>query len=275
MLDPADLAAIRGPLDAAVVKEVLRGRGSRWPAPQVLSTVESTNAEVVSAAVRDKAAEGLVLVAEEQRSGRGRLDRSWVSPRSAGLTFSVLLRPTPPSGTWGWLPIAAGLALFTAVRELSDVDMALKWPNDLLLGPAQAKAAGILAESVDGAVVIGVGVNVSTTIDELPTGATSLLAEGVLVSREELLVELVLALESRYAAWTRGNGDAESSGLMAGYLECCATLGRTVSVQLPEGKVLQGIAEGIDPSGGLRVCTEDGSLTTVVAADVVHVRPGD
>ena len=239
-----------------------------------MDSVESTNA-VLAAAARDGAPEGLVLLAETQTQGRGRLDRTWDSPRGAGLTLSVLLRPAPPPSTWGWLPIAAGLALHAAVGHLSTLPLALKWPNDLLLGPDQGKAAGILAGSVDGAVVLGVGVNVSTTVDELPEGATSLLVEGAGVSREALLVELLLALEWRYAAWTRANGDAVLSGLMAAYRKSCSTIGRTVSIQLPHGEVLNGIAAGIDPSGGLQVRTQDGSLATVVAADVVHVRPAD
>lgn len=190
------------------------------------------------------------------------------------MTLSVLLRPTPPRATWGWLPLLAGLATLSAVRELSDLDAALKWPNDLLLGPGQAKAAGILAESGDGAAVLGVGVNVSTTADELPLGATSLLAEGAHVSREALLVELVLALESLYARWTAADGDADACGVLAAYRRSSATLGRAVTVHLPQSDVLHGIAEAIDLSGGLRVRAADGTLTTVVAADVVHVRPG-
>lgn len=259
-------------MDADDLRKELRRRESGWPAPHVVSMVESTNAEV-SAAARVGAPEGFLLVAEDQTGGRGRLDRSWVSPRGAGLTFSVLLRPVPPTGTWGWLPIVAGLALITAVRELCDVAVELKWPNDLLLGPGRAKAAGILAEASDSGVVVGVGVNVSTTPDELPDGATSLLAEGVLVSRAALLTELVLALESRYAAWTAANGDAESSGLRAAYQESCATLGRAVTVHLPQGEALSGTAEAIDPSGGLQLRSPDGKLTTIVAADVVHLRP--
>ncbi len=216
----------------------------------------------------------MLIVAEEQRSGRGRLDRTWVSPRGAGLTFSVLLRPPAPPATWGWLPLIAGLALVTSVRQLCDVEAALKWPNDLLLGPDQAKAAGILAESSDGAVVLGMGVNVSTKVGELPDGATSLLAEGAFVSRERLLVEVVPALESLYTAWTEADGDAERSGVLAAYHRSCATLGRAVTVRLPRGDALRGTAETIDPSGGLQVRTRDGTLTSVVAADVVHVRPG-
>lgn len=216
-----------------------------------------------------------MLVAEEQTSGRGRLDRSWSSPRGAGLTLSVLLRPAPPPSSWGWLPILAGLAVLDAVRTLSNVDAALKWPNDLLLGPGQSKAAGILAESGDGAVVLGVGLNVSTTAQELPIGATSLLMEGADVPRELLLVELVLALQGRYVVWTDAGGDAETSAVLGDYRNVCATLGRAVVVHLPQGDALRGIAEAIDPSGGLQVRTPEGTLTTVVAADVVHVRPGE
>lgn len=254
------------------MRDELTRRGSRWPAPGFVLTVESTNADVAAAA-RAGAVEGYVLVAGEQVGGRGRLDRSWVSPRDAGLTLSVLLRPVPPSGTWGWLPIVAGLALLSSVRAVSDLEAALKWPNDLLLGPDQAKAAGILAESVDGAVVLGIGVNVTTRLDELPEGATSLSAEGALVSRESLLAELLYALESRYDAWTTADGDAEASGVLADYLRNCATLGREVVVHLPQGQTLSGTAAGIDSNAGLQVRTPDGSVTTVVAADVVHVRP--
>lgn len=238
----------------------------------IVSAVASTNAEVAAAA-RGGAAEGFVLVAEEQTAGRGRLDRSWSSPRGAGLTLSVLLRPATPMLTWGWLPLLAGLATLDAVREVSETQAGLKWPNDLLLGPGQAKAGGILAESEHGAVVLGIGVNVSTTAQELPPGATSMLLEGAVVSRELLLVELVVALASRYLAWARAAGDAEGSGLIGDYREACATLGRAISVQLPQGRSLHGIAEAIDPSGGLQVRAADGRLTTVVAADVVHVRP--
>jgi len=268
----AELSGLRQPLNAQRLHTELHRRGSRWPSPVVVPSVGSTNAEVVAVG-RAGAPEGSLIVAEEQRIGRGRLDRNWLSPPGAGLTFSVLLRPMPPPGTWGCLPIIAGLALITAVRAVCVVEAALKWPNDLLLGPDQAKAAGILAESGEGAVVLGTGVNVSSLRAELPPGATSLLAEGAPVSRELLLVELLLALEALYRRWTAAGGDAEGSGVLAAYRQDCATLGRAVTVHLPRGDALHGIAEAIDPAGGLQVRTSEGALTTVVAADVVHVRP--
>lgn len=273
MPEPTEITALRGRLEADAVNADLRDRGLSRVSVRVLSTVDSTNAELARAA-RGGAPEGLAIIAEEQTHGRGRLDRGWISPRGAGLTVSMLLRPGPAPGTWGWLPILAGVALAEAVRALSEVDVALKWPNDLLLGPDRAKGAGILAESGDGFVVLGVGVNVSTTGHELPAGATSLLAQGALVSRAALLVELMGALESAYAAWAAANGDAVRSGLLDTYRQRCTTIGRPVTVLLPHGEELHGTAEAIDFSGGLSVRSVDGSLATVVAGDVVHVRTG-
>lgn len=272
MPEQSDLSTVRAALDVDTVRLELRRRGSTWPPVQAVATVDSTNAALVAAA-RDGADEGTVLVAEEQTTGRGRLGRDWVSPRGAGLTCSVLLRPSPPPGVWGWLPLMMGVALADAVRRSSDVDVALKWPNDLLIGPQLSKAAGVLAEATDGAVVLGVGVNVSTLVDELPTGATSLRLVGAKVTREALLVEMLAELDLRYAAWSVASGDAEKCGLAGAYRGMCATLGQQVRVDLPEAESRLGSAESIDSSGGLVVRTPEGGVTTVVAADVVHVRP--
>ena len=131
----------------------------------------STNADLVAGA-RDGAPEGAVLVAEEQTAGRGRMGRSWLSPPRAALTFSVLLRPTDvPAARRGWLPLLAGVAVATAIRQVSALDAALKWPNDVLL--RSGKLAGILAEQSGDAVVVGIGVNVSTARHELPAPAAS------------------------------------------------------------------------------------------------------
>ena len=158
----------RPPLPARALQRALLLPGGLWQRLDVLAETGSTNADVAEAA-RSGAAEGLIVVAEQQVSGRGRRDRQWVSPPRAGLTLSVLLRPgladeargwpAAPQRSWGWLPLLAGVALLETVERLAEVDAALKWPNDLLLGTAQgeAKAAGILAEVVDDAVVLGIG----------------------------------------------------------------------------------------------------------------------
>src|SRR5689334_25409181 len=113
-------------------------------------------------AAADDAPEGAVLVAEHQATGRGRLDRTWVSPPRAGLTVSFLLRPDVPAARRGWLPLLTGVALAEAVGEVTGVRASLKWPNDLLAVDGR-KLAGILAESTGTAVVVGVGLNVNTT----------------------------------------------------------------------------------------------------------------
>src|SRR5208283_1893563 len=126
----------------------------------------STNADLMARALRG-APEGVVLAAEEQSAGRGRLGRTWVSPPRAALTFSLLVRPAAvPPARRGWLPLLAGVAVATAVTAVTGVQTRLKWPNDVLTG--YAKLAGILAEAAGDAVVVGVGLNVSTEPGELP-----------------------------------------------------------------------------------------------------------
>jgi BirA family biotin operon repressor/biotin-[acetyl-CoA-carboxylase] ligase len=260
----------RRPLDADAVTARLAGR---WLVDAVAET-GSTNADLLAAAATGAPA-GTVLVAELQSGGRGRLGRSWVSPAGAGLTFSVLLRPVPPVSAWGWLPLLTGLAL---ARTLGSAAR-LKWPNDVLLGPEGKKVAGILVQSGAagsgaGAVVAGVGLNVSTEQAELPVEtATSLLLEGHRVSdRAELLVGFLSRFDGLYTAWQAHGGDACASGLAGGYRTACATLGRQVSVELASHTLL-GRAVDVDDSGRLLVRPPGGAAPVAVAAgDVTHVR---
>lgn len=254
----------RAPLDAARLRQEL---AARWASIEVVDETASTNADLLAST---DAPDRSVLVAEHQVAGRGRLERAWTSPPRAGLTFSVLLRPTPPVATWGWLPLLTGVALHDAIAPLC-ADAALKWPNDLLLG--DLKVAGILAQtggpdaSAPG-VVIGVGLNVSTTADELPVpSATSLALAGVEADRTDVLVAVLTALDARYAQWADVRGDAEACGLAAAYRAACATLGREVAVTGTDGAVVRGVAEGIDSSGRLQVGHQ-----IIGAGDVEHLR---
>ena len=261
----------RDPLDEAVLADTL---GSRWARVSVVDEVASTNAELLAdSSAPDRSA----LVAEHQVAGRGRFDRSWESPAGAGLTFSVLLRPTVPMTTWGWLPLLAGVALAEGVEHLAPgLTIALKWPNDLLLARPdarpEAKAAGILVQTgADDAVVIGIGLNVSTTADELPVpGATSLALVGADVDRTELLVAVLNRLDARYAQLSDVDGDAEACALAADYRGRCATLGQDVVVHTPSDE-LRGHAVDIDPAGRL-VLDVNGSWHSVSAGDVEHLR---
>ncbi len=226
----------------------------------------STNA-VVADRAREGAAAGLVVATEHQVSGRGRLDRSWETPDRAALTFSVLWRPERPGTEWPWLPLVAGVATVAALRE-HGVEAGLKWPNDVMLG--DHKLAGILAERVETptgpAAVLGIGLNVDQTREELPVAtATSIrLATGAPTDRSDLLVSLVTRLHREYDAWLAGGGAAAR----AAYLDACVTVGRQVRVGLPGGDVLTGAAEDVDASGRLVVAG-----TALAAGDVVHVRP--
>lgn len=271
MSAPADP---RPPLDAAAVT-VPDG----WRL-EVEAEVGSTNAAL---AERFRAGErgGLVLAAEHQTAGRGRLGREWVVEPGSSLTASVLLEPAAAPERWSWLPLLTGVAAARAVREVAgeaadeEVEVALKWPNDVLLGPGEGKCGGILLERVEqdarvGA-VLGVGLNVHQTRAELPVdSATSLAVAGVDVDRGVLLGALLQHLAAAYDAWAGGSAGADAA-LRDDYLALCTTPGREVRVVLPGGE-LEGTAVDVDPDGRLVVRTAAGE-ERLGAGDVVHVRP--
>ena len=248
-------------------------------AVEVVEEAPSTNA-LVTARAHDGAPEGLVVVAEHQTAGRGRLDRSWETPARSGLTFSVLLRPTVPLPIWPWLPLLAGYAVDKALTA-AGFEASVKWPNDVLLD--DRKVAGILVERVETpagpAAVVGVGLNVGMTEDELPVPeATSLLvAGGEVPDRTDLLLDLLASLWEAYTAWQEG-GDLAAMRLSESYAAACATIGSRVRVQLPSDRALAGTAIGIDGGGRLLVeHSEAGRVetTAVSAGDVVHVRAAE
>jgi BirA family transcriptional regulator, biotin operon repressor / biotin---[acetyl-CoA-carboxylase] ligase len=258
----------RPPLDADELRRRLIRPGGLWRDVRVVPETGSTNADLLEAA-RNGAPEGLVLVAEAQTAGRGRLGRVWSSPPRAALIFSVLLRPADvPPARRGWLPLLTGAAVASAVREHTHVPASLKWPNDVLV--AERKLAGILAEAHSDAVVTGVGLNVTLSPAELPVPtATSLLIEDAAsTDRGGLLVAILTELDGRYQAW---RADPDAAGLRQDYLRWSATVGRDVRVELPGGALLTGTAEDVDDVGRLVVRTP-GTLVRVGAGDVVHVR---
>ena len=246
----------RPPLRAAALQRALAPDGWRV---EVVSTASSTNALVAERARAGEPA-GLVIVAEEQTAGRGRLDRSWVSPPRAGLTFSVLVRPELPPGQWPWLPLLTGLAVAQALRERARVDAVLKWPNDVLVDGR--KVCGVLAEvPAPGSAVLGIGLNVSTHLDELPhPQATSLALVGAATTDRDTVLRSVLRSLRRVLE------DPVTS--RADYAALCDTVGRTVRLELPDGRSVQGTADGVDDGGRLLL---DG--TAYGAGDVVHLRP--
>jgi BirA family biotin operon repressor/biotin-[acetyl-CoA-carboxylase] ligase len=263
----------RPPLRPAALRRALVVPGGLWTDLRVVEETGSTNADVVAAA-RAGAPEGLVIVAERQTAGRGRLGRQWQSPARAGLALSILLRPDVPPGRLGWLPLLAGVALAESVRRVARVDAYLKWPNDLLL-QGDRKTAGILAEAAgDGAVVVGLGLNTTLREDELPRpDATSLALGGAQsADRDPLLRALLRSVAEWYARFIEHGGDPHASGLLEGYLYHCGTIGRRVRVELPGGATLEGLATGVDGDGRLQVRDRFDVTRPVAAGDVVHAR---
>jgi BirA family transcriptional regulator, biotin operon repressor / biotin---[acetyl-CoA-carboxylase] ligase len=262
----------RTPLDPAGVRAVLAAAGlaDRWSVGQVLRT-GSTNADLAAATPGPGPGPGptTVLTTEEQLAGRGRAGRTWSCPPGAGLMFSVRLRTDAElSGVaadrYGWSGAVLGLAVRAALADRLPV--ALKWPNDLLVG--ERKLGGILAEYTGAAVIVGAGLNISLREDELPRAdATSLALQGVTVDRAVLLGRILVELGGLLAGWREDAGQIRDR-----YRTACSTLGRRVRVELPGGRALDGVAVDVADDGALQLETADGRRS-FGAGDVVHLRP--
>lgn len=248
----------------------------RLTASGVLSGVEwhaqvgSTNVLAGQAAARG-AGEIHAVLADEQTAGRGRLGRTWAAPPGTSLLHSLLVRPRVRAPALGLLPLLTGLALAEAVDGLlAGPPVALKWPNDLLVGGC--KAAGILVEGVaEGAYAVGIGVNVDWRGAERPAAlaasATSL-AEAAAddVDRWALFAALAEAFAARYTAW-----QAEPGAFLAAYRRRCVTLGGRVTADRA-GLRVEGLATGLADDGALTLRTDGGAVLRLLAADVTHVR---
>ena len=221
------------------------------------------------------APEGLLVVADEQTAGRGRLDRSWWAPPGSSLLFSLLLRPPLPPGQAAQLTMCLGLAAAEGVEEVTGLRPALKWPNDLLLDGR--KLAGILAELGTAGdrleyAVLGLGLNVNVTFSggELAHTAISLqMALGRPVARVPLLAAILARCEAWYErllAPQAGSSTGESPH--TAWTARLDTLGRQVTVMTPDGP-LHGTAVGVSPEGALLVRRENGVVCTVWAGDVI------
>ena len=262
---------LRLPLVAESLRQVL---GSPWRHLEVVDETGSTNADLVARAAAGENIGGAVLIAEHQTAGRGRSGRSWSDVPRAQITMSVGIDVNDvPSETWGWLPLAAGVAVVDAVADVSGVRAGLKWPNDVLAG-GNGKLAGILAEVAAPApvIVVGIGLNVSLRTDELPDpGATSLVLLGVQEpDRNELVGALLRELGRRIGSWRAAAGSDPT--LSVDYAARSLTIGSRVRALLPGGDEIAGDALSVDEQGRLRIAVADRTVA-VSAGDIVHLRP--
>ena len=237
---------------------------------RVFEETTSTN-DVIEKLARDGVREGVVVFAESQTKGRGRLGRKWMSPARKGLWFSVLLRPALRPQATTQVTVAAATALRRAVEIQTGLKPEIKWPNDILLNGR--KVAGILTElnaELDRIkyLILGIGVDVNLSASDFPADlrdqATSLKAElGKPLSRAELAVSVLRELDADYTRITLGG-----FGAVADEWEShCSTIGREVAIQVGEREV-RGRAEALGEDGALLVRTEHGHLEPIVGGDV-------
>ncbi len=243
--------------------------------PKILryESLASTNTEAARLALQG-AEEGLSVVADEQTAGRGRLQRTWVSPKGAGLYFSILLRPTIPLNQWSLMTFMAALAVGDALLAASGLQTDIKWPNDILAG--ERKICGILAETIETnagrALVIGIGINLTREAfpEDLAERATSV-AEitNRRPERETILAALLQAISRWYSLLQESDG---SRKIVAAWVSRSSYAeGKLVKV-INGDETLRGITRGVEDDGALRLETETNGIRVVRSGDVVSVR---
>jgi BirA family biotin operon repressor/biotin-[acetyl-CoA-carboxylase] ligase len=238
-------------------------------------SLPSTNTEAARQAASG-APEGLCVVAREQTAGRGRRERVWLSPMDAGLYFSLVLRPTFGIERWPLLALMSALAVADALQEACGLAVEIKWPNDLLAGGR--KICGILAETIETprgrACIVGIGINLNNGAfpSSLLDTATSIEEQtGAAPDAARLLEALTRALSRRYAELREEQG--ASRVVSEWEARSAYARGRRVRVTLSE-ETFDGTTRGLEPDGGLRVETDDGTTRVVRAGDVIALRGG-
>lgn len=237
---------------------------------RVFNETTSTN-DMAERLARDGVKEGVVVFAESQVKGRGRLGRRWLSPAGKGLWFSVLLRPDLRPLAATQLTVAAATAVARAIQLHTSLDTDIKWPNDILINGR--KAAGILTElnaELDQVkyVIIGIGVDVNLTAGEFPPDlrklATSLLIEaGQSIDRAELAAVILRELDRDYGLIGAGRFETVADEWEAR----CKTLGHNVTINIG-ARQIQGRAESLDADGALLLRTQHGLLERIIGGDV-------
>ena len=245
--------------DVGWVRFRLPGREIVW-----FDAIDSTMHEAARRAAAG-ATNGTVIGAEEQTAGRGRLGRKWHSEKASGLYFSVVLRLGCPPDSLPVVTLALGLAAQDAILQTAGIACDLRWPNDVLI--ESKKCAGILVQLHDSAVIAGIGVNINHASfpDEIAAQATSLrAATGREHAREPLLVSLLQSIDSFCGLLVAEGKEPilEMFSRASSYVH-----GRRVIVDQGDA-VLQGVTEGLDPSGFLVLRKDDGTPSIILAGGV-------
>lgn len=251
--------APRAPLDKKRVSQEI----SRYWRVSVVEVTGSTQDDLYEQVSAGKALPKTILASEFQTSGRGRLDRSFDAASHSALTFSLYVEPQVDKSEWSFLTLLAGLSVHEALRALDpNVKVGVKWPNDLLIG--EKKFAGMIAQATDKGVVLGIGINVGMSQEELPVeNATSLSIEGFTnLDRNEILASIINHFEINMQMWEL------DQSFLAAYREASVTIGKEVSVTIPGGEVIESKAVDISDTGALMLA--NGKEVTV--GDVVHLR---
>jgi len=238
-------------------------------------SIDSTNLEAMRRA-KAGAPEGLCIIAREQTRGRGRQERVWISPRDAGLYFTVVLRPRLAVATWPLITLMAALAVSDSLREACELQTDIKWPNDIVI--VDRKLCGILAETVETdqglACVLGIGINLTDDAfpAELREHATSLKSQSARITNAETMLQSLLEqLSVRYAQLLNHGGEAK----ILHDWSAASSFANGKQVRVDTGaEVFAGTTRGLESDGGLRVETETGEVRIVRAGDVQSLRAG-
>jgi BirA family transcriptional regulator, biotin operon repressor / biotin---[acetyl-CoA-carboxylase] ligase len=233
-------------------------------------SVESTQ-KIAHRLAHEDAPEGTVIIAEEQLSGRGRMDRKWHSPKYTGIWMSIILRPNIPLPKAPQLTLLTAAAIVQGIEDITGVQPEIKWPNDILINGK--KVTGILTELVAEAdrinsVIIGIGMNVNQTKEDFPVElqeiATSLLLEkGGKVSRADLIKSIFMNLEKLYLLYLE-EGFFPIKLLWESY---AISIGRKITARTLTHTIV-GKAQGITDDGVLIIEDELGKTHHVYSADI-------
>jgi BirA family biotin operon repressor/biotin-[acetyl-CoA-carboxylase] ligase len=251
-------SAPRAPLDETLIASLI----SQYWRVSVVELTASTQSDLAELASAGRATNGDVIAAEFQSSGRGRLDRSFEAPTGSALLFSFYLTPQRNRSDWGFISHLAALSMLEIISAHLNCEIKLKWPNDILIN--DKKVAGLIAQTAGEGIIIGIGLNVAMSSEELPIStATSLaIADSEELDRNQILIQFLAVFGSKFQEWDSGRD------FTAEYSKASATLGKQVQIEVVGRDNRTGLAQSITSAGALILA--DGFEVNV--GDVVHLR---